>query len=199
MNITTTGLHMETGTALQAYVTERMAGLKKTFEQVIDVHVAFTHEGHHHHLHHAAATVHANGITLHAAGSGIDWYAALDDATTKIERQLDKYKGRLNKHRERRRKYSEQMKNILPISVEDATVSEDVLEGAPENMFAEFAPDVVKKEVSKIAPMSIDEAVMQMDLLHKPAYLFLNAGTGQLNMVYREGDNTVRWIAPKAA
>lgn len=199
MNITTTGLHMDTGAALQAYVKERMANLKKTFEQVIDVHAAFTHEGHHQHLHHAATTVHANGITLHATGSGIDWYAALDEAATKLERQLDRYKGRLNKHRERRRKFSEHMKDVLPISIEDATVREDSLDGVPEDMFREFAPDVVKKEVSQIAPMSIDEAVMQMDLLHKPAYLFLNVGTGQLNMVYREGENTVRWIAPKAA
>jgi hypothetical protein len=33
-------------------------------------------------------------------------------------------------------------------------------------------------------------------LLHKPAFLFLNAGSGQWNMVYREGDSRVRWVAP---
>jgi len=41
--------------------------------------------------------------------------------------------------------------------------------------------------------------VMQMDLLHRPAYLFLNAETGQLNMVFRDGTNSVRWVAPKGA
>jgi hypothetical protein len=38
---------------------------------------------------------------------------------------------------------------------------------------------------------------MQMDLLHRPAFLFLNVETGQLNMVHRDGENTIRWVAPK--
>jgi hypothetical protein len=45
--------------------------------------------------------------------------------------------------------------------------------------------------------MSVDEAVMQMDLLHKPAYMFLNAKSGKMNMVYRESEGRIRWISPK--
>ena len=56
---------------------------------------------------------------------------------------------------------------------------------------------VKHKEVTHVEAMSVDEAVMQMDLLHKPAYLFQNASTGTLNVVYRDVDGSVRWVSPK--
>lgn len=198
MRVQVSGVHMETGNVLKEHAEAKMQDLKHYFDQVLDVHVTFVQEAHHHHLHVADVVAHANGIVLRAEGQGIDWYGALDDATGKLAKQLLKYKGRLLKHRERRRKFKEKMKDMLPISFEETAVSEESLEAGPEDLFKEFAPELVKKEVSKVAPMSVDEAVMQMDLLHKPAFLFLNAATKKMNMVYREGENTVRWVAPKA-
>ena len=197
MDVTIAGVHMETGAALQTHTEEKAALLAHHFDKIIEVHAVFKQEPHHHHLHTAELTVHANGITLRAESQGIDYYAALDDATEKLVRQLDKYKGRLTKHRERQAKFKEHLRDLGPLAFEDTTLHDEALEDAPTDIFAEFAPAIRRKEVTKVAPMSIDEAVMQMDLLHQPAYLFMNAKTGVLNMVYREADNAVRWIAPK--
>jgi putative sigma-54 modulation protein len=209
MRVTVTGLHMATGPALQTHAEAKAAELAHHFDKVNDVHVAFVQEPHHHHLHGAVLNVQANGISLRAEGQGIDWYAALDDATAKLVRQLDKYKGRMNKHRERRAQFKEQLKDMGPLAFEESTLDDAQLENAPTDMFAphfndhfaaqysDLAPQINKKEVTKIAAMSLDEAVMQMDLLHKPAFLFINAQTGVFNMVYREGDNAVKWVAPK--
>lgn len=197
MRITIAGVHMETGAALQTHTEEKAAVLAQHFDKIIEVHAAFVQEAHHHHLHSAEITVQANGITLRAEGQGIDFYAALDDATEKLVRQLDKYKGRLTKHRDRQAQFKEHLRDLGPLAFEETTMDEAALEAVPTDIFAEFAPSISRKEVTKVAAMSIDEAVMQMDLLHKPAYLFMNAKTGVLNMVYREGDNAVRWIAPK--
>lgn len=199
MRVTIAGLHMVTGDALKEHAHSKATELATHFEKVNTVHVAFVQEAHHHHLHGAELTVQANGITLHAEGQGVDWYAALDDATGKLTRQLDKYKGRLTKHRERRSQFKEHLKDLGPLALEEHVMDDSVLEDLPTNLFAEFAPQVAKKEVSEIAPMSLDEAVMQMDLLHKPAFLFKNAQTGALNMVYRENGNAVRWVAPKGS
>lgn len=196
MRITVSGVHMDTGKVLREHAETRMQELRQFFDQVMDVNVKFVQEPHHHNIHVADVTVHVSGLTLHAEGQGIDWYAALDDASTKLVRQLDKYKGRLHKHREKHRKHKESLKDMGPMAFEEASVSEEMLDGM-DGVFDEFAPEIVRKEVSKIAPMTVDDAVMQMDLLHKPAFLFLNSGTGKLNMVYREGENTVRWVAPK--
>lgn len=208
MRLSISGIHMDTGPALQAHAQERMEAIRKYFDQVIDVNVFFVHESHHQHLHGAELTVHANGILLRAEGSGIDWHAALDDAASKLERQLDRYKGRLQKHRERRKKLEERLKDSPPalradgIDFEVSTVDESRLEGLDRDdvtLLSSLAPAVVKKDVSRVEAMTVDEAIMQMDLLHKPAFLFMNAQTGVLNMVYREGDDVVRWVAPKSS
>ncbi|HEX2859870.1 MAG TPA: ribosome-associated translation inhibitor RaiA [Alphaproteobacteria bacterium] len=197
MRVSISGHQMETGDALQSHAEEKIVALQTYVEGLKDAHIVFSQQNHHHHLHHAAVTAHAGGLALHAEGSGIDTYAALDDATAKLSRQLEKYKGRLAKHRERRQKFKEKLKDMGPLSLESLSMSDSHLEDVPHDMFADHAPEVVKKDVDKMSPMTVDEAVMQMDLLHKPAFLFLNVSSGQLNMVYREGEAQVRWVAPK--
>lgn len=194
MRVTIAGVHMETGDALRTHAEDRMQDLKTYFDQVTDVHVTFTHEVGH--KHNAEVNVYASGLTLRAEGEGADWYGALDNASEKLSRQLLRYKGRLEKHRERHAKYKEQSRLEL-MAFDDVAIDEDKLEGVPTGVFAEFAPSIIKKDVSRVAPMTVDDAVMQMDLLHRPAFLFLNVETGQLNMVHRDGENTVRWVAPK--
>lgn len=199
MRVTIAGVHMATGDALKDHAHSKATELAMHFEKINTVHVAFVQEAHHHHLHNAELTVQANGTTLRAEGQGVDWYAALDDATAKLTRQLEKYKGRLTKQRERRSQFKEHLKDLGPLALEEQLVEDATLEALPTDLFAEFAPHIAKKEVTELAPMSLDEAVMQMDLLHKPAFLFKNAQTGALNMVYREGANAVRWVAPKGS
>ena len=172
-----------------------MLTLKKYFDQVIDVDISFETERH---MHLAEVTVHASGIHLRAIGEGADFFAAIDDAEHKLERQLKKYKGRLMKHRQRRQKYADQLKTVAPMTATHHDLAEDDLEAAPEDIFADYIPTIKHKKVQDISPMSVDEAVMQMDLLHKPAFLFQNAKTGKLNVVYREGESTVRWVEPGA-
>jgi len=193
MRLTIAGVHTETGTALKDHAEARMAALKQYFDQVMEVQVAFKAENHH--LQVADVTVHASGILLRAEGRGADFYVALDAAAEKLQRQLLKYKGRLENHRARRRDLKDQAALPSTLDFEDAAAPAAALDGA----LAEFAPHIVRKEVSSLAPMTVDDAVMQMDLLHKPAFLFMNIATRELNMVYREGDHTVRWVAPKQA
>ncbi len=202
MHIVVSGVHMEVGEALRQHAEVKAEELATHFEKVNDVHITFGHEAHHHHLHSSLITLQANGVSLRGEGQGIDWYAALDEAVAKLSRQLDKYKGRLTKHRERRAKFKEHLKSLGPVAFEEGHVEEAVLDAVPTDMFREFEPEITKKEVTRIAPMSVDEAVMQMDLLHKPAFMFVNAATGEMNMVYREGrteegKTAIRWVAPK--
>lgn len=194
MDITINGVHMDLGAALQDHTQKKIADIQHYFDQVQAVDVFFKDTSHG--KCEADLTVHASGIVLRAEAEGAESYSALDAAFAKIVVQLKKYKGRLGKHRERRQKYEEKFSGMASLAMEDAHVEEDALDGVPHNLFEDYAPQVVRKDVSEIAPMSVDEAVMQMDLLHKPAYLFLNARTGTLNMVYREKGNIVRWISP---
>lgn len=189
---------MDTSEALRQHTEQKLEGLTTYFDQVLDVNVKFVQEPHHNHMHVADVTVHASGLMLRAEANGGDWYIALDGAIAKISKQLKKYKGKLEQRKNQQQEFKEKLRDRGPLAFEDHYMRDGEADGF-DGAFSEFAPDISKKEVSKIAPMSVDEAVMQMDLLHKPAFLFMNADTQELNMVYREGEKAVRWVAPKAA
>lgn len=189
---------METSEALREHVAARVTDLTTYFDQVTDVNVKFVADAHHKNIHSADITMHANGLILRAEGSNGDWYGAVDAAMAKLQKQLKKYKGKLEQRKNVRKQFKEQVRDLGPLAFEDNSMDGLDVEGL-EGQFKEFAPDIAKKEVTRIAPMTVDEAVMQMDLLHKPAFLFMNVDTKELNMVYREGENSIRWVAPKMA
>lgn len=199
MQLSIAGVHMETSEALRAHTEERVNSIKTFFDQVIDVDVKFVHDTKHSHIHLADVTVMASGLMLRAEAQAGDWYAAIDGAVEKLQKQLKKYKGKLEQRKSKQQEYKEMLRDMGPLAFEEVPMADGAEVDGLENQFAEFAPDISKKEVSKISPMTVDEAVMQMDLLHKPAFLFMNVETKQLNMVYREGENAVRWVAPKQA
>ncbi|PZP40317.1 MAG: ribosome-associated translation inhibitor RaiA [Pseudomonas fluorescens] len=197
MHISIAGVHMDTSEALRAHTEGRLATIKAFVDQIVDVSVKFVQDSKHSHLHIADLNVLASGLSLRAEGQGGDWYAALDEAVNKLQKQLKKYKGKLEQRRAQQQEFKEKIRDLGPLAFE--TTRYDDVDDEFNGAFSEFAPEIAKKEVTRIAPMNVDEAVMQMDLLHKPAFLFMNVETNELNMVYREGDNNIRWVAPKAA
>ena len=58
-------------------------------------------------------------------------------------------------------------------------------------------PQVVSTKTEVAKPMSVDEAVMQMDLLHKDFLVFTDANTGELNVLYRRKDGKFGLIEPQ--
>lgn len=192
-NITIAGQHMDLGASLKTFCEEKIAELDKYFDKVTTADISFTHEGP---KFEAEVTAHANGIILRAIGLGEDAYVAMTDATNKLEKQLQKYKGRLKKHIRRRQQHegriADMQKLAAAVSVVEETGFNDTLED--DNWFEAFAPQVKHREVNDISPMSVDEAIMQMDLLHKPAFLFQNVQTGEMNMIYRDTDHSIKWV-----
>lgn len=196
MQIHITGRHVDAGEALKNHINDKIESLEQYFHNVVDVNVVLKQEGHRHIV---EVNTLLSGIVLRAEGEGADFYLAMDEVTEKLIRQLKKYKGRLQKHRKRRQEASARMEEIIPIQAVEQYVDEDSLEDAPEDIFAEYIPTVVHKDVRDLQSLSVDEAVMQMDLMHMSFYIFQNAKSGDINVVYRRDDGKIGWVEPKAA
>ena len=197
MQVNISGRHIDVGEALHTYCEEKMHALQRHFTNIVDIKVTMGIENNHRHV--VEVTANASGLVLRARGEGTDLYAAVDMVEEKLVRQLEKYKGRMQKHRKRRQELAAQLGGVPQLQTTEHTMDEAALEEAPEDIFAEYMPKIVHKEIRHLQTLSVDEAVMQMDLLHMSFYIFQNAKSGMVNVVYRREDGTVAWVEPDAA
>jgi len=122
-------------------------------------------------------TIQVKDLLLRGEDKTNDMYASVDGAVDKIERQISKFKTKINRR----------------LHMEGGIVAEPVA-GVEESL---EEPTVVKTKRFAIKPMSVDEAIMQMDLLGHDFFVFSNADTEEVNVVYRRKDGNYGLIEPE--
>ena len=180
MQITTTFRHMEPSEALKSYAEEKLERVKKYIDEPIVVQVFLTVEKI---RHSAEVTITAKGITIKAAEETNDMYASVDAVSDKIERQLRRFKERIKAHKPSSDTRERQVQKSI---VEAQNIEE-----------SDSAPVVIKTKSFSMKPMSVEEAVMQMELLHKDFLVYTEASTENINVVYRRKDGNYGLIAPE--
>lgn len=183
-----TGKQIDIGDALQSHVKSELGiVLEKYAQRPTDAQIVFSKSGHEHVC---EAMVHlSTGLTTTARGKAAEIYAAFDEAATKMEKQLRRYKRRLkNHHQDRARpvELSGGSSYILAAEGNDAEGDE------PDSL----APVIVAEMEMRIPALSVGEAVMQMELDNAPVLVFRNEKGGGMNVVYRRDDGNIGWIDP---
>lgn len=123
--------------------------------------------------------VHAEAVTTDGVLGGID--KCLDI----IDRQIEKYKTRI--HRSVRQNKGLNKSDFADIELETTV-------GAASSLDDEPAYKIVKVENHKLEPMSIDEAVLQMEVLDYKFLFFLNAETDIPSVIYKRDDGNIGLI-----
>jgi ribosomal subunit interface protein len=130
------------------------------------------------------------GMALQAAGEAQEPASAFDVAAERIEKRLRRYKRRLKSHK------AEAADGIAADIVHRivAPIGEDMDE-VPED----FAPVVVAESTVTLRTMTVASAVIELDARDSPVFVFRNAGSDEINVVYRRPDGNIGWIDPSAA
>ncbi len=103
---------------------------------------------------------------------------AVNHAVNKLYRQIDRFKG---KRRNKKRGY-----NKYQATVEELNVAEEVPEyDIPEVEEPELEEDIIRRKQVELVPMSEGEAIDQLELLDHGFYMFLNAESQEVNVLYR--------------
>lgn len=178
------GRNIDITDAIKDYVEKRLQKLKKYFPYVVDVHVVLYTQK----INQVCeVTILANRFTIHGEERSGDLYASIDLVVDKLDSQLKRYKERLvDKHERQQRKEKEKELN-LNISVYDRGDLEDL---NPE-------PQVIHTQRLAIKPMSVEEAVMQMDLINQDFLVFRNDASDGINVIYRRKDGHYGLIVPE--
>jgi len=190
MTLRVSGKNLDIGEALRSHVEQRVAAaLVKYFDGGYSGHVTVARDGT---GFRTDCVLHLpSGMTLEASGSAHDAYASCDQTANRIERRLRRYKRRLKDHPPAADVHAGSPIDI-PYAVIEAPTDEAVHTG-------EYHPAVIAETTKPIHRLSVSEAVMELDLTGAPALVFLHAGNGRVNVVYRRGDGAIGWVDPPLA
>jgi ribosomal subunit interface protein len=205
-----TGQGMDIGQALTTHVEDKLSDeVNKYFDHAVAAHVVFKPEGGH--LVKVRITL-ATGtdIMLKASAEADDPYHAFDTAANKMIKQLRRYKKKLRDHRKRQAEERKEFEMKARYNVLESPLFED-LEGVGNgqpvpaaeqtDQADEDGPEpVVIADLSgstSVQQMTVEEAVMRLDLSEKPAIMFKNESHGGLNMLYKRDDGHIGWVDPQ--
>ena len=180
MQIGVTFRHMEADEGAKGYVRGKVQRLQKYVENPREVHVVLSAEKF---RHHAEITIIGNGMTFNSQGRNTDLYAAIDQMVDKIERQI----------RERREKGRRKRVNAIPLST-SFPQDEEVLERKKRVRLS----SIIRKRRMLAKPMSLEEAMVQLEISRKDFFVFLNPDSGQVNVVSRSKDGGYEWVEPSS-
>lgn len=114
------------------------------------------------------ATINAKGTIFRAEVRADDPYDAVDRVIEKLSSQMSRFKTKLQ------RKYKGNKEIVFTDLPEEHDEPEEI--------------HVVKKKKFELIPMTVDEAIVQMELLAHSFFVFLNMETDSVNVVYRRAD-----------
>jgi len=142
----------------------------------------------------------AHGIIVRADQSGDDLFKTVDLIQDVLQRQIKRYKDKHWRRGKMRRKGGEFILSEPVIAVESAApvfASEDSIEDSAD--LAEEDPRIVRVKEFPLKPMYTDEAVEQMELLDHSFFVFRDADTSRVNIVYRRKDGHYGLLVPDEA
>lgn len=186
MGLRISGKHMEMGDAFRTRIETRIGeAIEKYFDGGFSGRVTVEKSGS---RFSADCMIHLDtGMSLQAEGRAQDPQLAFDAAADRIEKRLRRYKRRLKSHQgaPQEAAWTDVSYRVMaPVADEDEEVAED------------YAPAVVAESFMQLKTMSVASAVIELDTKDSPVYVFRNAGTEAVNIVYRRPDGNIGWIDP---
>jgi len=180
MQVSITFRHMDATDALKEYAHDRLERIKKYFPDTdpiaCDV-VLTTEKNNHRHRVDVNVQLH-NGFRLAGHESTENMYSSIDMVSAKIERQARRYKEKLRGHK---------VRDITPLAVFHSVI--ETPEESEEPVEPKKDSNVVAREQVEARAMTVDEAIMQLNLLHADFHVFRNEESkGQISVVYRRPD-----------
>ncbi|MFD4139434.1 ribosome-associated translation inhibitor RaiA [Streptomyces sp. NBC_00390] len=139
-------------------------------------------------------TLHSRGPVIRAEAAAGDPYAALDIATGKLEARLRRQHDKRHTRRGNGRIPAAEVADVVPgvaeLNANGRPITEEAADSVPTTRLGSLevqgeGPLVVREKTHTAAPMSLDQALYEMELVGHDFYLFVDSETKQPSVVYR--------------
>jgi len=176
MKMNYTGKNMEVTDALRDVTEKKLGKLEKYFQTDISGYVTFSTEKNRKII---EVTINLPGTILRAEESSDDMYASIDKTVDVLERQIRKHKTKLQKRYQNNETI--RFDNVPPLTQEEE----------------DDKPKLVRRKRFGLKPMSADEAILQMELLRHNFFVFMDAESEDVSVVYKRKDGNYGLIEPE--
>ncbi len=168
------GKNIEVTDGLRAAVEDKIGKLEKYFTPETEVHVTLSVEKDRQKI---EVTIPVKGSIIRSEQVSNDMYVSIDLVEEIIERQLKKYKRKLTEQQQAARFFKQDY-------IEKDYMDDEEIK-------------IIRSKKFDIKPMYPEDACIQMELLGHNFYVFCNAETDQVNVVYKRKGNTYGLIEPE--
>jgi putative sigma-54 modulation protein len=189
MKLVIHGKNIEITDAIREYVHQKIEKAVNHFQNItneVDVHLSVARNPRINPKQAAEVTIYANGSVIRAEESSESLYASIDLVADKIARQLRKYKERRQDQKTQAQPPSE---TLVP---PDVVVTDLIGDRTPE-----LPNEVVRTKYFSMPPMTLAEALDQLQMVGHDFYMFCNAETGEINVIYERNHGGYGVIQPR--
>ncbi|BCZ44528.1 hypothetical protein psyc5s11_05950 [Clostridium gelidum] len=175
MKVTVIAKNMELTDALKEIVQKKISKLEKYFESKVEAKATLTVQKNRQII---EVTIPFNGVILRGEEATSDMYKSLDLVGDKLERQIRKQKTRLSRKHGGSLRFGEINNIDLKLEKED--------EGK-----------LVRVKKFGVKPMNSEEAILQMDLLGHNFFVYQDADSDKVNVIYKRKDGDYGLLEPE--
>jgi putative sigma-54 modulation protein len=174
--------------AIHDYVEQKLEKAVKHYQGIttkVDVHLSVARNARIPDKHKAEVTVYANGAVIRAQEGSENLYASIDLVADKIARQLRKYKER-----------QVDQKSHAQVKVTNVVQDKPIDTNLIGDREVELPPEVLRMKYFAMPPMSIEEALAQLQVIDHDFYMFRNKDTQEINVIYQRNHGGYGVIQP---
>jgi putative sigma-54 modulation protein len=180
MNIEFTGRKIEITPALRRFTEGKLKKLERLLDGIVEAHVVLRVEKH---RQDAEMIVHSRHATLSGSESTDDLYASISGVIDKLERQAKKHK----------EKFSWGKKKVRGVATIRTAVDQEAAPALP----GPREGRVIRSRRYAVKPMSVDEAVLQVQSSESSFIVFRDASNQRVNVLYKRHDGNFGLIEPE--
>ncbi|MDX2273622.1 MAG: ribosome-associated translation inhibitor RaiA [Cyanobacteriota bacterium] len=182
------GKNVDITDAIRDYVSEKIERAVSHFSQIaseVDINLSVERNPRISACQSAEVTLYANGTVIRAEESSENMYASIDRVADKIARQLRKFKERNGIHRAKQTPKTSILVTQQPVTPQPNLERE-----------VELPPEVIRTKYFAMPPMTVDEALHQLELVDHDFFVFRNIDTQEINVIYERNHGGYGLIRP---
>ena len=190
------GKHIEVTEPIQHYIEEKMGKIETISTHIIDIRVVLEVQKLNHKVDITMKFSHFR-VNVHALTENM--YTAIDKAFERLSRKLKKWKNKIQDHHAKGVSVTELEVNVLEHKrEEDDALSQDIIDANNATLHDDYTlPKVLKKKSRPMKELTLEEAVMKMELSNDHFMIYRSEEDKYLKVIYRRRDGSYGIISPE--